>query len=147
MLALFDKARVIMRSDGNLTQWPDGTPSVERIIGDIHDGNSYVIEREGEIVATFAFILGEDPTYAVIEGQWLSNEPYGTIHRLASGSDSRGIARTCFEFCWKKIHNLRIDTHADNHIMQHCIDMFGFRQCGIIHIENGEPRIAYQKKQ
>lgn len=145
MLTLFEQARGIMRQDGNMTQWPDGTPSPECITSDINAGNSYVIEREGKIVATFAFIMGKDPTYAKIEGAWMNDDPYGTIHRLASGPDSHGIAVACFTFCWGIIPNLRIDTHADNHIMQHCISKFGFKRCGIIHLANGEPRIAYQK--
>ena len=45
----------------------------------------------------------------------------------------------------KKIGHLRIDTHADNHIMQHLILKNGFEQCGIIHIADGSERIAYEK--
>jgi hypothetical protein len=30
-------------------------------------------------------MIGKDPTYAVIEnGNWLNDEPYGVIHRIAS---------------------------------------------------------------
>mgnify|MGYP002933455973 FL=1 len=45
----------------------------------------YVLREEGAIHGVFAFILGEDPTYRVIEqGAWLSDAPYGTIHAVAS---------------------------------------------------------------
>lgn len=40
---------------------------------------------------------------------------------------------------------MRIDTHADNHIMQHVIEKAGFQRCGIIFTDDGTPRIAYQK--
>ena len=45
-----------------------------------------MLETESGLHGVFAFILGEDPTYGVIEdGQWLSGDPYGTIHRIAGG--------------------------------------------------------------
>lgn len=147
MLDLFEQARGIMRSDGNMTQWAGGYPSREVILEDINNGNSYVICREDTIVGTFAFIIGADPTYAIIhEGAWKEDSRlYGTIHRLASGPDSHGIAKECFDYCWEVIDNLRVDTHADNRIMQHCILSAGFEYCGIIHLANGDPRLAFQK--
>lgn len=147
MLELFEQARGIMRSDGNMTQWTGGYPSAELLANDISRGNSYVITRENTIVGTFAFIIGCDPTYASIEGgRWIDDTAlYGTIHRLASGPDSHGIAQECFDYCWDVIKNLRVDTHGDNRIMQHCILRAGFRYCGIIHLADGSPRLAYQK--
>ena len=35
--------------------------------------------------------------------------------------------------------------HRDNHIMQHLLAKHGFSQCGIIHLLNGDERLAYQK--
>ena len=32
-----------------------------------------------------------------------------------------------------------------NKIMQHLLEENGFTKCGIIHVEDGTPRIAYQK--
>ena len=43
------------------------------------------------------------------------------------------------------LRELRADTHADNKIMQHLLEKNGFTKCGIIHVEDGTPRIAYQK--
>ena len=47
-------------------------------------------------------------------------------------------------FCRAQIHHLRIDTHADNHIMQHLILQCGFTRRGIIYVRDGSPRIAYE---
>ena len=33
--------------------------------------------------------------------------------------------------------NIRIDTHKDNHIMQHNLSKYGFTYCGIIYIASG----------
>ena len=41
--------------------------------------------------------------------------------------------------------NLRIDTHEKNIPMQGCLAKNGFARCGIIYLEDGDPRIAYQK--
>jgi RimJ/RimL family protein N-acetyltransferase len=40
---------------------------------------------------------------------------------------------------------VRIDTHADNKVMQHVLEKRGFRRTGIIYLENGDPRIAFEK--
>lgn len=147
VMELFDKARGIMRDDGNMTQWTGGYPSEEVLRRDMQAGHSYVItDATGAVVGTFAFIPGIEPTYIEIEGgAWLNDEPYGTIHRLASGPASHGIARECFQWCQGRIPNLRIDTHEDNRIMRHCIESFGFTYCGIIHLADGAPRLAFQK--
>lgn len=146
MLEIFEQAKGVMRSDGNFGQWTGGYPSVEVLKADMERGSSYVISDSGsEIVGTFAFIPGIEPTYNYIEGKWLTDGPYATIHRLASGPESHGIARECFDWCWSRVQNLRIDTHADNSIMQHCILKYGFTYCGVIYLANGDPRLAYQK--
>jgi RimJ/RimL family protein N-acetyltransferase len=41
--------------------------------------------------------------------------------------------------------NLKIDTHRDNIPMQKVLKRNGFSECGIIYIENGDERIAFQK--
>lgn len=146
MMELYAQARVFMRENGNLNQWDDSYPSRELLEKDIAFGNSYIVEDdEKNLAATFAFIKGEDPTYYGIEnGAWLNHEPYGTIHRLAGNTSYHGIASGCISWCKSQIGNLRADTHEDNKIMQHLLEKNGFVRCGIIHLANGAPRIAYQ---
>ena len=146
MMDLYAQARVFMRENGNLNQWDDSYPSRELLEKDIAFGNSYIVEDdEKNLAATFAFIKGEDPTYYGIEnGAWLNHEPYGTIHRLARNTSYHGIASGCISWCKSQIGNLRADTHEDNKIMQHLLEKNGFVRCGIIHLANGAPRIAYQ---
>ena len=40
---------------------------------------------------------------------------------------------------------ISIDTHKDNLIMQKFLSKNGFDRCGIIYVEDGTERIAYQK--
>ena len=51
----------------------------------------------------------------------------------------------CVNYALQHSDNIKIDTHHDNKVMQHQLEKEGFVRCGIIKLENGEPRIAYQK--
>ena len=79
----------------------------------------------------------------IYDGQWGSEEPYGTIHRIASDG-SGGVFAACLSWCRGQIGHLRIDTHRDNHVMQHIVEKHGFQRRGIIYIADGTPRIAYE---
>ena len=147
ILELRDMARDIMRASGNRDQWPEGYPTEDTFRQDILQGHSYVMEEDNNIVATWAFIPGPDPTYSIIyDGEWINNDlPYYVVHRIASTPDSHGVMDRLLQFCFTRCNNLRIDTHRDNHIMRHILQKHGFTYCGIIHIANGDERLAYQK--
>ncbi len=142
---IYDSAREFMRESGNPSQWNSTYPGIADITDGIADGTSYVCEDEGEIVATFYFKIGDDPTYMEIDGEWANEEPYAVIHRIAVKHRGRGIADFCFAECFKLFGNLKIDTHKNNIPMQKCLARCGFRYCGIIKTWNGEPRRAYQR--
>lgn len=146
LMELFGSARAFMVATGNAHQWIDGYPQRELIAAEIAATHCYVCEKEaGDIVGTFCFIAGPDPTYARIEeGKWMDDAPYYVIHRLASDGTCKGIADACIGWCRKQSLNLRVDTHADNKVMQHILERHGFVRCGIIYVANGTPRIAYQ---
>ena len=144
VMAIFDAARAFMRAHGNMTQWPEGSPSEAQVREDIECGCGYVCVENGCVVATFAFIEGPDPTYAVIEdGAWHFDDPYSVIHRVASNGVVHGVAGACFGYCKQRAEYLRIDTHEDNIPMQGAITKNGFTRCGIIHIADGSPRVAF----
>ena len=146
IISIFDSARIYMRANNNLTQWTDGYPAADDIKRDISMGYSYVGEnKNGELVFTFAFIKGEDPTYKIIKGSWLNNEPYGTIHRIASNGKVGGVLRLSCNYCFKEVNNIRIDTHKDNRPMLKALNDLGFQKCGEIICRDGSPRIAFQK--
>ena len=148
IMRLIDEARAIMRSCGNVNQWIDGYPSEDTIRQDIANGHCYLCMEQGsgEVLASFAFIPGPEPTYKEIyEGNWLDDEPYYVVHCLASTADSHGIFNDVMDYCMAVAGTLRIDTHRDNVIMRHVIDRYGFTYCGIIYLLNGDERLAYQK--
>ena len=57
--------------------------------------------------------------------------------------------RVLVECAWLKAlsaePNIRVDTHSDNHIMQHLLARHGFTLCGTIYLASGSPRLAYQR--
>ena len=147
VLKIYEHARKFMKLNGNPNQWKDSEPSLDLIINDIKNNNSYIIEKDNNIVGVFSFIIGKDDSYNYIkDGMWLNDEEYGTIHRIASNGSVKGIFESCLKYCESIIDNIRIDTHHNNFIMQYLIEKNGFTKCGIIFVRDGSPRIAYQRK-
>mgnify|MGYP003293853875 CR=1 FL=1 len=145
MLEIFKNARAYMASHGNPNQWHDNWPSEEILISDINIGQSYIVEDDEKgILATYAYIVGVDPTYLEIDGAWLTDDPYGTIHRLASAHKERDIFSYIISEVTKNGLNMRIDTHANNDAMIRAILKNGFKYCGIISPIEGGDRNAYE---
>lgn len=147
VMDIYSIARDFMRQTGNPTQWNDGYPTVELLSQDVVKGYSFVCENQNhEIVGTFCFIIGDDPTYEKIyQGEWLNNDLYGTVHRIAASGREKGVAEASFKWCFAKCCNIRVDTHRDNVVMQRILEKLGFTYCGIIYVSNGTERLAYQK--
>jgi len=146
VMKIYVQAREFMREAGNPHQWGNSHPSRELIEHDIKNKNGYVVEENGEIIGAFYFKIGEDPTYQrIYNGEWIKLGKYGVIHRIAVKYHGRGIVGFVYNHCYDLINNLRIDTHRDNIPMQRSLEKAGFKYCGIIHIESGDERIAYQK--
>ena len=144
ILRIYAAARAYMKASGNPTQWGDHHPAQPLLEEDIRLGRLYV-EEDGGLHGVFALLFGDDPTYAVIEGgSWLSDAPYATIHRIAADGQRPGFFPRAVRYCLGLCGNLRIDTHADNRIMQRLIARSGFTKCGTVYMEDNTPRIAYQ---
>lgn len=144
--AVYQAARKRMALQGNPDQWKQNRPRLEATLDDLARNNLYVVEDQGQIVGVFAFILGEDPTYAIIEqGQWLNEEPYGVIHRIAALQPGLHLFDLALGLAQSKTSNLRIDTHHQNQPMLHLLARHGFMRCGIITTDDGTKRIAFQK--
>lgn len=146
ILALYQNARTFMAENGNPTQWGTTSPSNKIVKQDIENGDSYVCEENGFIIAVFYYKFGNDVTYdKIYNGQWLNAAPYGVVHRITSDGTIKGTASFCLEWALCQCQNLRIDTHENNTIMQHMLLKNNFQYCGIIHIEDRSERLAYQK--
>ncbi len=154
LMALFTEARSTIAKLG-INQWQDGYPNEEVIREDLEHSRSFAVEFDGEVVGTFALMYHGEPTYDVIrDGNWLSGEDkaYLAIHRVAVAVKSRGtgISSAIMSFAAGEALNagkgsLRIDTHEGNVVMRRMLEKNGFTYCGIIYLENGDPRVAYER--
>lgn len=150
IMEIYAYAKEYMAAHGNPNQWgPTNWPPEDLIREDIKLGHSYVCEDRGDIVGTFYFNHGADiePTYRIIvEGSWLSDKPYGVVHRIASDGTRKGIGSFCLNWAYQNCGHLRIDTHPDNKTMQRLLAKLGFEKCGIIYVEEDDyPRYAFEK--
>lgn len=146
VMEIYRKARLFMRAHNNPTQWLGGKPTIEQIKEDIENRHSFVCTHQGRIAGVLCFFIGTDPTYVKIEeGNWLSDGSYAVVHRIASSGEFKGTGTFMMEWAFEQFPNVRIDTHEDNYVMQNMLKKLGYSYCGIIHLENGDPRMAYQK--
>lgn len=146
IMAMIAHSRGVMRMNGNTSQWV-GYPGEVEIGQDIEAGIGRMIEDDGNAVGYFAMLTTPEPTYACIyDGLWLDDTtPYTTLHRLACVDGVSGIAACAFEWCESRSATVRADTHMDNKIMLHIMEKRGYVRCGVVLMDDGSPREAYQK--
>ncbi len=154
ILEIIEDARTYLASQ-NIDQWQNGYPDAAQIENDILNGESFVvINDENQVIATSMFSTNKEPTYKIIEGNWIINEDmiYGVIHRMAIKKEFRkfGLATMLFDefhmqLVEKNIKSLKIDTHEDNIGMQSLIKKLGYTYCGIIYTNYGDKRLAFEK--
>ena len=155
IMPIFDEARATIAALG-IDQWQNGYPSRAVIEKDCDKSQSYCVLGDSEIVGTFALIDDGEPTYGeIFDGCWLTGngkDHYFAIHRVAISVKSRGsgISMQIIDFCAGKARengkiSLRIDTHRGNVVMRRMLEKNGFDYCGIIYLEDGAERVAYEK--
>lgn len=137
-------ARNYMHMNGNPTQWNGVYPDRDDIVEHINKKDMYVIEIESRIQFAFVFKTDVEPTYKVIDGSWLNDEPYGVFHLVISRMEVKHLGDRMIEFGRQKVDNLRIDTHSNNVSMKKLVERNSFVFTGIIYVEDGTPRNAYQ---
>lgn len=152
VLSIYEDGRLNLKEKG-VNQWQNEGPSLESLLVDMENNFSYVLVDEEEIVGTTAVTEGVDKTYLEIEGAWLNGEDYVTVHRFAVSQKQRGkgYGKKMFQEIEelaksKGIKNIRVDTHKDNESMNGLLKSLGYIYCGIIRLENGDLRNAYQKE-
>lgn len=155
MCEITEDAKRQLRGMG-LDQWQKGYPSREVWLKDIQDGCTYLAVDDGEVQGIFAFQTTPDPSYEEIDGVWLTDGAYASMHRVcvADGCKGKGVAGQMFAKGFELAREMgfpavRIDTHPENFPMQRALAKAGFRPCGQIHLvggcEDGDLRIAFEK--
>ena len=155
MCRITDQAKAQLKRLG-LDQWQKGYPCREVWQSDIENGVTWLAVEDGKVLGTFAFQTTPDPSYGVIDGAWLTEGNYASMHRVCVADDSKGkgVAGEMFRhgFALAKklgLPSMRIDTHPGNLPMQRALEKAGFVRCGSIILvggaEDGDPRIAFER--
>ncbi len=139
--------------NSKIDQWQNNYPNIETINNDILNGYSYLLEVNNQIVATLAIIFDREKTYDKIYfGKWISDKDYVTIHRIAIANEFKGlnigemmIDKTVQLAQKNLVGSIKVDTHKDNIVMQKFLLKNKFEYCGIIYLEDGNERLAYQR--
>lgn len=137
----------------NIDQWQDGYPNEDSLKGDIENKESYVLIDDDKIIATAAISFRGEKTYnKIYDGEWTSNDKYAVVHRVAVGDGykGQGLSHKIIKFSEEKCKengyfSIKIDTHDDNFVMRSMLEKNGFKYCGIILLEDGAERVAYEK--
>ncbi|WP_297282033.1 GNAT family N-acetyltransferase [uncultured Anaerococcus sp.] len=149
---IIDKAKESLKNDG-VDQWQNGTPNLPLLGQQVSRNNSYVYEKDDEVLA-YAYLSPDyEPTYASVMKYMKGRSPI-TVHTFCVDKDmaGSGIATAFFEeiedFARENgKDSIMIDTHEDNFRMRGLIGKMGFSYIGPIYIDdNGKimPRLAYE---
>ena len=137
----------------DIDQWQNGYPNEEVIRADIGKDESYGLVDDNIIMATTVLSFQGEATYKKIyQGQWLTDNRYGVIHRIAVGQSFKKkslagkVLSNIEDICREKgFLSLRIDTHKKNIPMRRFIEKNNFIYCGIIYLKDGNERMAFEK--
>jgi ribosomal protein S18 acetylase RimI-like enzyme len=152
VMNIIKQAQVYFNEHG-INQWQDNYPNFETVKNDISNKNGYVLLKDNNVVGTVVVIYEGDKNYeSIFNGEWISNDEYAVIHRIAIDSKYKGlglssvIIRNIEEICLNKgVHSIKVDTHKENISMQKLLQKNGFQYCGIIYLEDKSKRIAFEK--
>ena len=144
------QAKERMRLRGT-SQWQDGYPAIVNIINDIEKEYGYALCYDDVVIAYAAVVFDGECAYNSIQGEWLSDQAYVVVHRLAVADEvtQQGIATLFMQKVEelsrsKNVFSFRVDTNFDNQYMLKILAKLNFTYCGEIFYEHGA-RIAYEK--
>ena len=152
IMNIFKQAQSYFK-ENEIDQWQNNYPNEEVISNDIKNNDSYVMISDDKIIATIYASFDEEKTYnKIYDGKWLNNDDYCVIHRIAVDNSYKGqgvfykLIQNVETLCnTKGIHTIKVDTHEDNITMQNTLKKNGFKYCGVIYLEDGDKRVAFQK--
>lgn len=152
IMQIIDEAKEALKEQG-IDQWQNGYPNADVIRNDILNNDSYVFIKNNEIIATLAVSFDGEKTYdKIYDGDWISNDEFAVIHRIAITSKYKGtgiaseIIKMIEAICLDKdVHSIKVDTHEFNIPMQKLLKKNDFKYCGVIYLEDKSKRVAFEK--
>jgi Acetyltransferases len=153
IMQIIYQAQAFLKSNG-IDQWQNNYPNREIINQDIEMGYGYLLEENQKVIANASLSFDEEVTYRKIyDGDWQNKtDNYAVVHRVAvKGEEKRKgtgslLLKRLEEICKeKKSVSIRLDTHKKNQAMQNLLKKNGYEYCGIIHLLDGNERMAFEK--
>lgn len=150
-----EQAKAQLKGMG-VNQWQKGYPSQADWEEDIKNKTAWVAVEKGRVLGVFMLMTTPEESYDEIEGGWLADIPYASLHRVCVADECKGtgVAGALFERSFEMarqmgFRSMRIDTHPDNTSMLRALEKSGFVRCGTIILkggsEMGDIRIAFEK--
>lgn len=132
-------------------QWQDGYPNELVLENDIQQNAAFVLIFEEKIIGYVAIKKNAEPAYDSIIGEWLSQEDYLVVHRLALEDKAigKGYADLIFEYIeslalQQNIYSIKADTNYDNLAMLKLFKKRDYQYCGKVYFRGSE-RLAFEK--
>ena len=139
------------RKEDGSQQWQDGYPNPEVVQKDIEKGEGFVLVEGETIIGYSAILINDEPAYENIEGNWLSNDDFVVVHRVAISEKylGKGFAKMIIKYIENfalsnNIYSIKADTNFDNIAMMKIFENLGYNYCGEVYFR-GSPRKAYEK--
>lgn len=138
------------KKDGS-NQWQNGYPNPEIIINDIEKGAGFILTEKNTIIGYCAILINDEPEYAKIEGNWLTNDDFVVFHRIVISENHVGknLSKKILEFVEEfalsnYIYSIKADTNYDNIAMLTIFERMGYVYCGEVCFR-GSSRKAFEK--
>ncbi len=142
---------ILKRKKEGSNQWQDGYPNLETIENDINKEVGFVLTQENEIIGYCAALINDEPQYEKIEGNWLTNNDFIVVHRIAIAQNHLGkglskiILKNVEQYALNQsITSIKVDTNFDNIAMLKIFEQLGYSYCGQVYFRNSARR-AYEK--
>jgi GNAT superfamily N-acetyltransferase len=143
---------IIRRKNAGSQQWQDGYPNENVIEQDVAKGNGYVLIDENKIIGYAAILFNDEPAYEHLKGNWLTNDDFVVVHRVAISDEYLGksLAQKIFLYTEdiaieNHIFSIKVDTNFDNLAMLKILEKLGYTYCGEVSFR-GSARKAFEKK-
>lgn len=148
--SILQQAIIRRKKDGS-QQWQDGYPNLNVVQNDIEKEQGFVLLDGTKIIGYTAILINDEPAYAGLDGNWLTNDDFVVIHRIAISENylGKGLAKKIIkyveDFALKNsIYSIKADTNFDNIAMIKIFENLGYSFCGEVYFRES-PRKAYEK--
>ena len=112
IMDIYSSAQEFMIASGNPTQWGHFYPDEEMIKDDLEKGICFLACVNKEIHGVAALCEGDESSYQYIEnGEWLNDDEYVTVHRIAGDGEDHGVFERIIDYCKGKYDNIRISLY------------------------------------